>query len=83
MTIEVTENEPWTTNYLVDRLKQHLATFETSITSSDNEKVYDYRKYYQQAHQSLFFGALKPVPDYLLIIYEIEEKFYSYTYQEC
>ena len=38
MIIELNEHESWTKNCLMDRLKQHLATFEASITSSDDKK---------------------------------------------
>jgi hypothetical protein len=38
MTIEVNGHDARTTNYLIDRLKQHLATFEVPTTQGTDEK---------------------------------------------
>jgi hypothetical protein len=77
---EVREHEQWTTNYLVDRLKQHLATFEVSVTSNDDRKVYDNRKYYQQAHESLLFGVLKPTPPFVICLSDLSSKIIKELY---
>lgn len=69
MTVEVNEHHSWTSNYLVDRLKEHLATFEVPVALGNNEKMYDRRKYYQLAHKSLLFGALRPVPPFICQLY--------------
>jgi hypothetical protein len=61
-------------------LKQHLAIFEASITSSDDEKVYDHRKYYEQAHKLLLFGALKPVPPFVIHISDLTPKIIKELY---
>jgi hypothetical protein len=47
---------------LVDRLKQHLATVNGHITATDPEKIYDNRKYYNQAHNLLTMGACRHRP---------------------
>ena len=74
MTIEVNEHDAWTTNYLIDRLKQHLATFEIPVAPNNDERIFDNRKYYQQAHKSLFFGALKPVPPFVINLSDLTHK---------
>jgi hypothetical protein len=71
MTIEVNGHHARTTNYLIDRLKQHLATLEVPTTQGTDEKTYDKRKYYQQAHKPLFFGALKPVPPFVIYLSDL------------
>lgn len=51
---------------LVDRLKQNLATITESITVTDTEKIYDNRKYYNQAHNLLKIATRRPVPHFLI-----------------
>jgi hypothetical protein len=80
MTIEVNEYDAWTPNYLVDRLKQHLATSEVPAALGIDEKIYDKRKYYQQAHESLFFGALKPVPPFVIYLSDLTHKIIKELY---
>jgi hypothetical protein len=46
---------------LVDSLKQNLAG---CITVTDTEKIYDNRKYYNQAHNLLKIGAFSSVPPF-------------------
>lgn len=72
--MEVDEHEQWTKNYLVDHLKQHLATFEVAITPSDDKRVYDNRRYYQQAHESLIVGVLKPAPPFVIYLSDLSPK---------
>jgi hypothetical protein len=74
MGIEVNQHEQWPKNYLVDQLKEHLATFEVSITPTDDKKVYDRRKYYQHAYESLLFGALKPAPPFIIYLSDLTPK---------
>lgn len=63
------EYSEWTSAYLVDRLKQHLATVET------NEEVrYDNRKYYNQAHDLLKIGAFKPVPYFIVDLSDLSPR---------
>jgi hypothetical protein len=76
----VNEQEHWTESYLVDRLKQRLATFEASITCSDDERVYDHGKYYQEAHKSLLIGALKPVPPFVIYLSDLSPKIIKELY---
>lgn len=74
MTVEVNEHHSWTSNYLVDRLKEHLAIFEVPVVLGNNEKIYDHRKYYQQAHKSLIFGAHKPVSPFVIYLSDLTPK---------
>jgi len=59
----------WTSAYLVDRLKQHLATVETK-----EEVRYDNRKYYNQAHDLLKIGAFKPVPCFIVHLSDLSPR---------
>jgi hypothetical protein len=58
----------WTKSYLVDRLKQHLATFEES--DPDN---FDPRKYYNRAHHHLKAAAFDPVPPYIIYLSDLSK----------
>jgi hypothetical protein len=65
---------------LIDRLKQHLATFEIPVAPDNDDKIYDNRKYCQQAHKSLFFGALKPVPPFVIYLSDLTHKIIKELY---
>jgi hypothetical protein len=62
----------WSTNYLIDRLKQRLASV---VDSFDN------RRYYFQALKYMSAGACKPVPPFVVnlsdltsrLIYELDQ----------
>jgi hypothetical protein len=78
-----TEEDLWTPNYLIDRLKQHLATVIVVQQSSRKEdyennlqskKVFDSRKYYNQAHDYLKIGAFQPVPSFPVHISDLSPK---------
>jgi hypothetical protein len=56
---------------LVDCLKQNLATITERITITDTEKIYDNRKYYNQAHTLLKIGACRPVPHFQVSISDL------------
>lgn len=56
---------------LVDCLKQNLATITERITITDTEKIYDNRKYYNQAHNLLKIRACKPVPHFLVSVSDL------------
>jgi DNA modification methylase len=64
----VTYNDPeysgMTEAFLVDRLKQNLVTITGCVTVTDKEKIFDNRKYYNQAHDLLKIGAFRPVPPF-------------------
>ncbi|MFY9794285.1 MAG: hypothetical protein WAJ93_01200, partial [Candidatus Nitrosopolaris sp.] len=62
MTNQDPEYSGMTNACIVDRLKQRLATVEGHIPTTDTEKIYDNRKYYNQAHNLLTIGACRPVP---------------------
>jgi hypothetical protein len=57
--------EQWSTSYLIDHLKQHLATYTQVITNNEG-KTAKVRIYYDQAFQLLRIGAYKPAPPYVI-----------------
>ena len=57
--------EAWLTSYLIDHLKQHLATY-TEVKTSSEGKTVPARIYYDQALQMLKVGAYNPVPSYII-----------------
>jgi hypothetical protein len=67
-------SEPWITSYIVDRLKRHLATIDLKNTGGDTKRVFDSRKYYNQAHDYLKIGAFKPVPSFPVHISDLSPK---------
>lgn len=78
-----TEEDPWTPNYLIDRLKQHLATVIVVQQSNKDDdyqnnlqskKVFDSRKYYNQAYDYLKIGAFKLVPSFPVHISDLSSK---------
>lgn len=69
--------ELYTINYLIDALKKHLATFEQPIEIKKNEdkkKIFDSRKYYDQAHHLLKIGAFKPTPSFIVYLSDLTRK---------
>ena len=80
----VTRKELWTTDYLIFRLKEHLATVPiSSIQKTDlldwypeghENKVIDARKYYNQAYHYLKIGCLQPVPPFLVSVPELSRR---------
>lgn len=75
------DDDQWNDSYLIDHLKHHLATFKVSLIPIDsNNKIYDHRKYYQQAHESLIFGALKPVPPFVIYLSDLTPKIIKELY---
>jgi hypothetical protein len=67
------EGEMWTEAYLVDRLKEHLATVKRQA-SADTEKFYDSRKYYSLAHHLLVLGAFSPVGPFPINVSDLSAK---------
>ncbi len=73
--------ELWTNNYLIYRLKVHLATIPLSNSIKTDlldwypdghlYKVIDARKYYNQTYHYLKIGALKPGPKYLVTMSDL------------
>jgi len=55
---------------IVDRLKGNLATITKCLTVIDT-KIYDNRKYYNQAHNLLKIGACRPVPPFQVSVSDI------------
>jgi hypothetical protein len=51
-------NEIWSDDYIVSRLKEHLAHVKTDLL--DNGKILDSRKYYNQCYHYLKLGACDP-----------------------
>ena len=80
----VTRKELWTTDYLIFRLKEHLATVPiSSIQKTDlldwypeghENKVIDARKYYNQAYHYLKIGCLQPVPKFLVSLSDLSPR---------
>jgi 16S rRNA G966 N2-methylase RsmD len=56
---------------LVDCLKQNLATITECIKVTNTEKIYDNRKYYNQAHNLLKIGVFRPVPHFEVSISDL------------
>lgn len=61
-----TSDKRWFTSYLIDHLKQHLATYAEIITNNEG-KTTEIRIYYFQAFEMLKIGAYNPVPPYVII----------------
>ena len=57
MTIEVNEHDAWTLNYLVDRLKQHLATFEIPVAPNNDERIRQQKILSTSTSITLFWSA--------------------------
>ena len=83
----VEEKEEWSDSYLVDKLKQHLATVElsksktpTDLLDTPNDKFKKYfclisnRHYINQAFHYMKIGRLSPVPDFLISLSDLSPK---------
>lgn len=68
---EASEYSGMTQACLVDCLKQNLVTITERITITDTEKIYDNRKYYNQAHTLLKIGTCRPVPHFQVSISDL------------
>ena len=77
----------WTVSYLVDKLKQHLATIElskskenTDLLDANNDKFNKYfclisnRHYVNQAFHYLKIGVFRPIPDFLISLSDLSPK---------
>lgn len=79
-----TRKELWTTDYLIFRLKENLATVPISSNQKTDlldwypeghkNKVIDVRKYDNQAYHYLKIGCLKPVPTFLVSLSELSPR---------
>jgi hypothetical protein len=77
--------EACTRSYLIDRLKQDLATAESSSVNNfndnlQNERILDSRKYYNRAHHFLKIGAFKPVPGFVVNLSDLTPKLIEELY---
>jgi hypothetical protein len=63
--LSCTSDEAWIISYLIDHLKQHLATYTEVITNREG-KTAKVRIYYDQAFQLLKIGAYNPAPPYII-----------------
>ena len=75
----VNETELWSSDYLVSRLKQHLAqveltTFCVKTDKLDDGRNFDSRKYFNQAFHYLKIGALKPPPAFLISLSDLSPR---------
>jgi len=66
--------DPMTEACLVDHLKQNLVTIRECKTVTGTEKIYDNRKYYNQAHNLLKIGAFKPVPYFIIHLSDLYQE---------
>ena len=76
--------ELWTTDYLIFRLKENLATVPISLNQKTDlldwypeaheNKVIDARKYYNQAYHYLKIGCLQSVPLFLVSLSELSPR---------
>ena len=57
------DTDPWSRNYLIDVLKQYLATYVLEIVNDKGESVTS-RKYYDLAFKLRLIGVLRPTPIY-------------------
>jgi hypothetical protein len=67
------DNTLWSTNYIIDRLKQHLANTRYLLRNSKGETI-EGRKYYDQAYQMQIIGALKPTPFFRVHLSDLTPK---------
>jgi hypothetical protein len=70
----------WSRSYLVDRLKQNLATVEDREIFLSNF-VIDNRKYYNRAYHFLKIGVFKPVPGFVVNLSDLTPKLIEELYQ--
>jgi len=63
------EHTEFTTNCLVERFKQELAT----VIGTEQDQL-DNRKYYNQAHDLLKIGAFKPVPYFIVYLCDLSPR---------
>jgi hypothetical protein len=78
------KKELWTTDYLIFRLKENLASVPISSNHKTDlldwypeghkNKVIDARKYYNQAYHYLKIGCLQPVPTFLVSISDLSPR---------
>ena len=66
-------NNLWSVNYIIDRLKQHLASFRYILRNCEGERV-EGRKYYDQAYQMQAIGAFKPTPSFIVHLSDLTPK---------
>ena len=84
---EQEQEEQWSDSYLVDNLKQHLATVKlskskipTDLLDTPNDKFNKYfclisnRHYVNQAFHYLKIGILSPVPEFLISLSDLSPK---------
>jgi hypothetical protein len=67
------DSPDWSDSYLVDRLKQCLASVEDKEIFFSSF-VIDNRKYYNQAYNFLKIGAFKPVPPFIINLSDLTPK---------
>ena len=75
MTTQNIQDSGMTKAYLVDLLKQRLASIE-----SQEEGKYDNRRYYDQAHNLLITDAFKPVPYFIVYLSDLSPELITELY---
>jgi hypothetical protein len=59
----------------------HAAISGLEKASKVGNRIYDSRKYYEQAHKSLVFGALRPVPPFIVYISDLSPRIIKELYE--
>lgn len=81
---QIKEEDYWTEECLIDRLKQDLASAEYSVSDcKDNlqgSRVFDSRKYYNRAHHFLKIGSFKSVPSFVVNLSDLTPKLIEELY---
>jgi hypothetical protein len=66
-------DEYWTTEYMIDYLKQHLAKVKQPVSNNEGKTV-EVRKYYNQAFHFQKIGAFKPAPSFIVYLSDLTPK---------
>lgn len=67
------DSTPWSTSYIIDQLKQHLANVPYTLTNDKLETI-EGRKYYDQAYLMQAIGAFKPTPGFIVHLTDLTQK---------
>lgn len=77
-------DESWSENYLIHRLKEHLATVPVSdrhktdlldwYPKGHDNKIIDWRKYFNQAFHYLKIGVFQHPPNFLISLSDLSPK---------
>ena len=71
--IDDADSAPWLISYIIDRLKQHLAYVQQTLTN-DKLGIIEGRKYYEQAYRMQNIGAFRPTPSFIIHLSDLTPK---------